>query len=420
MSTTDPSLSTPRPTRNGRRLVKTSTPGIYRKERADGTLGSYVVIYRAGGKQRKESARTLAARAIRSARLTDVERGEFQPKAKVTLHAYLREWIERYKGNGRRGFRENTRAEYRRLLDTYALSYFGERVRLVDVTPFVLTGYVAWLADEGKQGRRLADETVANAVNPVRAAFGSAVAEGLLRTNPAAGLRLPHREQVQDEDGEQAKAFSGEQLAVVLALTPARHRALTELLAGTGLRVSETLALQRRHLPLDGEQPHVRVRRALVKGTVAPPKSRHGRRNVPLAPSLVDRLRAHLADLPDSPETPVFATASGTALDADNLRRRMLKPLVEEAGAPWAAFHTFRHTFASMQLSRGVNIVALSRVLGHFSPRVTLDVYSHLLAGDEAPALDLADALDGGNTGATHPTDSDRTRLEAGSLDAAP
>lgn len=207
------------------------------------------------------------------------------------------------------------------------------RLRLVDVTPFVLAGYVAWLTDEGKQARRLADETVANAVNPVRAALGSAVAEGLLRTNPAAGLRLPHREQVQDDDGEQAKAFSGEQLAVVLALTPARHRALIELLAGTGLRVSEALALQHRHLALDGEQPHVRVRRALVKGTVAPPKSRHGRRNVPLAPSLVNRLRAHTADLPDSPEAAVFATANGTALDADNLRRRMLKPLVEEAGA---------------------------------------------------------------------------------------
>jgi integrase len=319
-------------------------------------------------------------------------------------------------GNGRRGFRENTRDEYRRLLETYALSYFGERLRLVDVTPFVLAGYVAWLTDEGKQARRLADETVANAVNPVRAALGSAVAEGLLRTNPAAGL-LPHREQVQDDDGEQAKAFSGEQLAVVLALTPARHRALIELLAGTGLRVSEALALQHRHLALDGEQPHVRVRRALVKGTVAPPKSRHGRRNVPLAPSLVNRLRAHTAGLPDSPEAAVFATANGTALDADNLRRRMLKPLVEEAGAPWAAFHTFRHTFASMQLSRGVNVVALSRVLGHFSPRVTLDVYSHLLEGDEAPALDLDGALQGGNIGATRATDSHRTRFETEATD---
>lgn len=80
-----------------------------------------------------------------------------------------------------------------------------------------------------------------------------------------------------------------------------------------------------------------------------------------------------------------------------------------------AAFHTFRHTFASMQLTAGVNVVALAQVLGHHSPRVTLDVYAHLLAGDEAPALDLATALhvppSEGNGEATHATDSSRTDL---------
>jgi len=173
----------------------------------------------------------------------------------VTLCAFLTDWIDRYAGTGRRGFREGTRSEYRRLLDAYAHRYFGERLRLVDVTPHHLAQYVAWLADEGRQGRRLADATIANAVIPVRAALGTAKAEGLLRHNPADGLRLPHREEIRDDDHELVKALSRGQLATVLALAPARHRALVELLAGTGLRVSEALALQRRHLALDGEVP---------------------------------------------------------------------------------------------------------------------------------------------------------------------
>ena len=71
-------LATPAPSRDTRRLVTTSTPGVYRRERADGTLGGYVVIYRTAGRQRKESARTLAeARAIRAARAADEVRGEF-------------------------------------------------------------------------------------------------------------------------------------------------------------------------------------------------------------------------------------------------------------------------------------------------------------------------------------------------------
>ncbi len=318
----------------GRRLVTTSTPGIYRRQRADGSLGGYVVIYRAAGRQRKESARTLAeARSIRSARHTDRDRGEFNPRSRLTLREFLAEWIGRYQGTGRRGFREGTRLDYRRLLDQYAHKYFGERLRLVDVTPHHLAQFVAWLADEGKQGRRLADATVANAVIPVRAALGTAKAEGLIRHNPADGLRLPVRQELRDDDAEEAKALSREQLAAVLVLAPVRHRTLIELLAATGLRVSEALALERRHLALDGACPHVRVRRARVKGRVEPPKSRHGRREVPLSRPLVNRLRAHLADLPDVPEALVFATRNGTPLDADNLRRRVVKPLMEDLSA---------------------------------------------------------------------------------------
>jgi integrase len=107
----------------------------------------------------------------------------------------------------------------------------------------------------------------------------------------------------------------------------------------------------------------------------------------------------------------LFPSAINTPLDPDNVRTRMLKPLVEEAGAPWAGWHTLRHTFASLQIARGANIVQLSRALGHHSPAFTLSVYAHLLEGEEAPALDLGIALQRaslngsarGNGGATHP-----------------
>ncbi len=121
------------------------------------------------------------------------------------------------------------------------------------------------------------------------------------------------------------------------------------------------------------------------------------------ARALVDRLRASLADLSHVPEALIFATRNGTPLDADNLRRRVVKPLMEEAGVPCAGFHTLRHTYASLQLARGVNVVQVSRALGHHSASFTLDTYVHLLEGEEAPALDLAHALDGGTAGQRTP-----------------
>lgn len=97
---------------------------------------------------------------------------------------------------------------------------------------------------------------------------------------------LPHRERVRDDDREEIRALTREQLATFLAVVHSRHRTMFRLLAATGIRVSELIALEWRHLRLDGSEPAVRVRRAIVRGRVEPPKSRHARQEVPLEPQL--------------------------------------------------------------------------------------------------------------------------------------
>jgi integrase len=165
------------------------------------------------------------------------------------------------------------------------------------------------------------------------------------------------------------------------------------VVAGTGLRISEAIALRRKDVIVSGSQPHIRVRRAIVKRRVQPPKTRHGKRNVPLAQGLVHDLRLHLQALDGSPDALVFPSGRGTALDPDTLRRVWLRALMEEVGAHGCGFHALRHTYASLQLAGGANLLQLSRVLGHHSPAFTLSVYCHLLEGDQPPALDLDKAL---------------------------
>ena len=127
-----------------------------------------------------------------------------------------------------------------------------------------------------------------------------------------------------------------------------------------------------------------------MRDRIVPPKSRYGNREVRLPPPLASKLRAYLAAQPDQDSTALaFPSEASGPLEPGNLRRRVLKPLAEEVGAPWAGFHTFRHTFASLHLSQGTNLLQLSRALGHHSPAFTLTRYTHLLPGDEAPALDL-------------------------------
>lgn len=369
-------------------LVRTRTPGIYKR-------GSrYVVVYYANGKQRRESARTFdEARRLKAARQADVARGEFHEQSRLRFRDYAAEWVERYQGRGR-GFRESTREGYRRDLRRYAFPYFGDR-RLSQVTPRDVANFIGWLCDERERGRRLSDSTVRNILNPVRACMGTALTEGLIRHNPTRGIALPYRPAPEEDESEQVKALTRDQLAAFLAVVNPRHRLMFKLLAATGLRVSEAIALQWRHLQLDGSAPHVRVRRQLYRGQLAPPKSRYGKRDVPLYAGLVSELRRHrIASEWNGDEDVVFPSQVGKALNDANLRRRVLRPVAQEIGAPWAGFHTFRHTCSSMLFERGANAVQVQRWLGHHSPAFTLATYVHLLRDDLGQPIDLSQELE--------------------------
>lgn len=387
-----------------RRLRKTKTPGVFKRIDGDGNVVGYVAVIRVAGRQRKRNARTYeAARRIKRESEADRDRGELQERTTITFLRFLDQWVERYRGQGRRGFRENTRDEYRRLIAAYARPYFSGRLKLVDVTTYDLARFLDWLADENEQGKRLSDRTIANAVMPIRAALATAKREGLIRHNPAEGLALPQRERVAGDE-EEIKVFSREQLTAILAMAPEHHQPLFELLATCGLRISEVIGLQRLHLQLDAPEPEVCIRRAIVRERIEVPKSKHGRREVRLPAPLVAKLRAYLAAQSDQDSTAfAFPNESGGPLDPNNLRRRVLKPLAEEVNAPWAGFHTFRHTFASIHLSQGTNLLQLSRALGHHSPAFTLTRYTHLLPGDEAPPLDLSRRRDARSHGSGIP-----------------
>jgi integrase len=373
------------------KLEKTRTPGIFKR-------GSrYVFIYRVDGKQKWESARTLdEARRAKAARTTDIERGEFEVRSRVTLHEYAREWIKRYQGRGRRGFRDQTREEYDRMLEAYALKFFPAGVRLTEITPRRMAEFVAWLCDPAKQeGRDLGDQTVRNIVTPLRACLATAVREGLIRSNPARDVDLPHRPTAEDSEDQEVRAMSREELSTLLALFPDRWRAFFWFLAATGLRISEAIALQWRHLELDGSTPHVKVRRALVKGRMGPPKSKYGKREVPLDHALVLALRERRRETEwGRDEDPVFAAANGSPLMPSNVFRRVLQPAREEACLEWVGFHAFRHTCATLLFAEGRNAVQVQRWLGHHSAAFTLTTYVHLLDGDIGEPLKLGQGAD--------------------------
>jgi integrase len=89
----------------------------------------------------------------------------------------------------------------------------------------------------------------------------------------------------------------------------------------------------------------------------------------------------------------VFAATNGAHLDADNLRRRIMKPGARKAGVGWAGFHTLRHTCATNLFRRGLNAKQVQIWMGHHSPAFTLDTYVHLLSDDLPDADQLGTSI---------------------------
>jgi integrase len=237
--------------------------------------------------------------------------------------------------------------------------------------------------------------------------------EGLIRHNPTQGAALPARDERKriEEDrnelgeGDDVRALSMEQLATLLRSAPTAHRLLFELLAATGLRISEATALRVADLSLDGKRPVVRVRRAWVRGAFKPPKSKYGRREVPIGYELARALKASVGER--DARALLFPGPADEPLHASNLRTRDFKPAAEAAGVPWAGFHTLRHTCATRLFAEGRNVKQVQLWLGHHAPSFTLDTYVKCLNDDLGEPLGTPE---GGNQVATGPTPEDATR----------
>jgi integrase len=212
-------------------MEKTKTPGIYRRGRR------YVVTFRdQQGIPRKRSAATLAhARELKATLTADVKRGDYRTLPKLSFADYAREWIDSYQGRTGRGIRPETLADYRFDLERDAIPYFGRR-QLAAIEHRDLKRYATILSERG-----LSPSSVRNALAPVRALFATALEEGLIRSNPAAGLRLPH--QRPGEPSQQTKALTEQELRALLDALPPEWRLFFEFLAHTGLRIGEAVAL---------------------------------------------------------------------------------------------------------------------------------------------------------------------------------
>jgi integrase len=335
------------------------------------------------GKRLRKTFTTLAtARAWRAEAQTAVRRGAMRAPVATTVREAGEALIE-----GMRSGRVRTRS--------------GDRYK-----PSAIRGYEAALRDrifpelggkrlgdvQRRDVQRLADNlladgrdpsTIRNALMPLRVIYRRAVEDGDVAVNPCANLRLPAVR------GRRERIASPEEAQRLLAALPARDRPVWATALYAGLRRGELMAL--RWEDVDLAAGVIRVERSYDdKGRVEiEPKSRAGRRTVPIVGALRDVLVEHKAR--QGRDSGLVFGSTETPFVPSNLWRRAQRAWTR-AGLEPIGLHEARHTFASVLIAAGVNAKAITTFMGHASIQTTYDLYGKLMPGSESEAAALVDA----------------------------
>jgi integrase len=217
----------------------------------------------------------------------------------------------------------------------------------------------------------------------VSALMSFALSRGYIATNPV--HRLARGEKPRQVTEREPRRLADDEVRKLCSSATDRYRPIITTLAWTGMRVSEALALRWEDVRFEDDE--LQVRHQLdANGKLKSPKTRAGRRTIPLLPILVEELREHrkkqLALGFASPEAFVFTTASGKPLNRHNVRNQGVEVAAQkagliEAGKSNVTTHDLRRTFIShLILGLGLDPVRVSRIAGHSNVSVTLNTYA--------------------------------------------
>lgn len=330
--------------------------------------------------------------------------GEYVEPSKQQFGTYGAEVIE--------GLRigAQTRASYRKNWRNHIEPYPIAAVPLGQMTGAKLTSHYRALERSGRKDHRagegLSARTVRYLHTIIHGVLRQAVKDGLLRTSPADAATPPTAREAKPPE---MTCWTAAQLAAFLgwARGSSQNATLWHVLAHTGMRRGEALALRWRAVSLDAATVSVRRSAGIVRNAgegagVVEGDTKSGKpRVVDLDPETTAQLRAwrkqrgSLALQLARDDALVFGDVESGYRNPEHVSRQFTRDVARCRAAlgedvmPAIRLHDLRHTHATILLSAREPVHVVSRRLGHASAVITMTVYAHVLPGSQREAADL-------------------------------
>lgn len=290
-----------------------------------------------------------------------------------TIAQVVEEYIDR-----RTGISQNTRDEYRAILRNDIGPSIG-RKRVSDLRRLDVEVWINSM--EGKASGK----TIANRHGLLSAALNVAVADKLIGSNPAKGIKTPRTMKTSEP-----VFLSRDEFEMVLKSIPKQYTTFVEFLAETGCRFGEAVALTPADINLAAGTVRFNksFRRGLSGYSTGTTKTSGSDRTIKIRRALLDQL--------DLSGDFVFRNTDRGQIRIGTFRSNVWYPAIKRTGLAkhrQPRIHDLRHTHASWLIAQGVSPLAIQKRLGHTDIRTTFGIYGHLGQDGDDPALAALDAV---------------------------
>ena len=327
--------------------------------------------------------------------LTELDRGIAPTKTKYKFGDWLDKWLQEKIAPKDK---PKTFDRYEGIIRNHIKPHLGH-IQIAKLTPRQVQDLETYL--QKKKIKPMAAKGVGLVHGVMYGAMDHALRMELISRNPVALVSPP--------PVPNSEAYTPEvnQVKALLKLAEKKQNPYWEcihLIAYTGMRRGEALALEWKHVDLDNMSVKVHQSLTVPKTgiLIASPKTENSKRTVNLDERTTEILRKHrdkqielAAKLGIEPAQILFPRANQSRWTHPNTIGYAIETLSEAIGCPDITLRSLRHFHATVALNATKDVVVVSKRIGHSSPAITLKVYAHVLPGwQEQAAEAFADAME--------------------------